>query len=81
MKRTKRALQFKELTPDRWSDVEALFGTRGACGGCWCMLWVRVDRDRFGVSESGLRRMREAVRRSTDNETQGPTNFSLSLTS
>lgn len=25
------------LTPDRWSDFEALFGPRGACGGCWCM--------------------------------------------
>ena len=27
------------LTPDRWRDLEALFGPRGACGGCWCMWW------------------------------------------
>lgn len=27
------------LTPDRWADFETLFGDRGACGGCWCMLW------------------------------------------
>ena len=27
------------LTLDRWSDVEALFGPKGACGGCWCMYW------------------------------------------
>lgn len=25
------------LTPDRWPAFEALFGARGACGGCWCM--------------------------------------------
>jgi GNAT superfamily N-acetyltransferase len=27
------------LTPDRWPDLEKLFGERGACGGCWCMTW------------------------------------------
>lgn len=27
------------LTPSRWKDLEALFGERGACGGCWCMTW------------------------------------------
>ena len=27
------------LTPSRWSDLETLFGERGACGGCWCMWW------------------------------------------
>jgi GNAT superfamily N-acetyltransferase len=27
------------LTPDRWADFEALFGERGACGGCWCTFW------------------------------------------
>ena len=25
------------LTPERWDDLETLFGARGACGGCWCM--------------------------------------------
>jgi GNAT superfamily N-acetyltransferase len=25
------------LTPDRWPDLETLFGPRGACAGCWCM--------------------------------------------
>jgi GNAT superfamily N-acetyltransferase len=32
-------LAFHALTPDRWADVETLFGPRGACGGCWCMFW------------------------------------------
>lgn len=34
-------LAFHPLTPDRWDDVEALFGERGACAGCWCMYWRR----------------------------------------
>lgn len=25
--------------PDDWDTIEALFGERGACGGCWCMVW------------------------------------------
>jgi GNAT superfamily N-acetyltransferase len=32
-------LSFHPLSPDRWDDVEALFGERGACAGCWCMYW------------------------------------------
>ena len=36
---TKPRLQFHTLTPDRWDDLEKLFGKRGACGGCWCMWW------------------------------------------
>ena len=36
-------LTFQPLTPERWPDLEALFGVRGACGGCWCMVW-RVPR-------------------------------------
>ena len=27
------------LTPDRWADLEALFGEHGAVGGCWCMFY------------------------------------------
>lgn len=36
-------LSYHPATPDRWPDLERLFGARGACGGCWCMLW-RWDR-------------------------------------
>ncbi|MBI4166142.1 MAG: GNAT family N-acetyltransferase [Acidobacteria bacterium] len=32
-------LEFHPVTPSRWPDLEALFGPRGACGGCWCMYW------------------------------------------
>jgi GNAT superfamily N-acetyltransferase len=39
-------LEFRPLTPDRWGDFEALFGARGACGGCWCMFF-RLTRTEF----------------------------------
>jgi GNAT superfamily N-acetyltransferase len=41
-----RALAFHPLVPERWSDLERLFGARGACGGCWCMWW-RLPRAEF----------------------------------
>jgi GNAT superfamily N-acetyltransferase len=34
------------VTPERWPDLEVLFGPRGACGGCWCMWW-RLKRSQF----------------------------------
>ena len=30
---------WKPLTTKTWHDFTALFGEKGACGGCWCMLW------------------------------------------
>jgi GNAT superfamily N-acetyltransferase len=40
------AFTFKPLTPARWTDFESLFGSNGACGGCWCMTW-RVSNKEF----------------------------------
>lgn len=34
-----RAFEAHPLTPDRWSDLEKLFGKNGAYAGCWCMWW------------------------------------------
>jgi GNAT superfamily N-acetyltransferase len=31
------------LRHDDWPVIEELFGSNGACGGCWCM-WPRVPR-------------------------------------
>ncbi|MFH1175940.1 MAG: GNAT family N-acetyltransferase [Acidobacteriota bacterium] len=39
-------LEFHPASADRWADLEALFGPRGACGGCWCMAW-RLPRSEF----------------------------------
>ena len=32
-------LSFKPIKRNLWSDLEELFGSNGACGGCWCMNW------------------------------------------
>jgi GNAT superfamily N-acetyltransferase len=52
------------LTADRWRDLEALFGERGACGGCWCMAW-RLPRSEWeaGKGEANRRSFRRIVRR------------------
>jgi GNAT superfamily N-acetyltransferase len=39
-------LRYRAATASRWPDVEKLFGERGACGGCWCMVW-RLPRQRW----------------------------------
>jgi GNAT superfamily N-acetyltransferase len=39
-------VQYCPATPERWGDLEQLFGPRGACGGCWCM-WLRLTRAQF----------------------------------
>ncbi len=38
-------LKVRPATPARWSDLETLFGERGACGGCWCMAWRLRHKD------------------------------------
>jgi GNAT superfamily N-acetyltransferase len=39
-------LRIEPLVPARWRDVEALFGPRGACAGCWCM-YPRIPRKQW----------------------------------
>ena len=41
---------FHPLTPERWPDLEKLFGPRGACAGCWCMYW-RLLRQQFSAQQ------------------------------
>jgi GNAT superfamily N-acetyltransferase len=44
------------LTPERWPDLEKLFGPRGACGGCWCMCWRLGSREFKAASGEGNRK-------------------------
>lgn len=32
-------LDIQPLTPDRWDELEVLFGKQGAYSGCWCTWW------------------------------------------
>lgn len=33
------SLSIKPIKRNLWPDLEELFGSNGACGGCWCMHW------------------------------------------
>ena len=43
-------LSFKPLKIEQWDDFVSLFGDRGACGGCWCMLW-RLTRKQYELQK------------------------------
>ena len=38
-------LRIEPLTPERWPDLEALFGKGGASYGCWCMDFRRTSTE------------------------------------
>jgi GNAT superfamily N-acetyltransferase len=46
-RRSDQKVTVEPLTPARWPDVEALFGEKGACAGCWCMFWRLGKGERF----------------------------------
>ena len=52
------------LTPERWPDVERLFGERGACGGCWCMWWrsraSQFEQQRGAANRRAFKRIVES---------------------
>jgi GNAT superfamily N-acetyltransferase len=39
------------VTPERWDDLERLFGPGGASGGCWCM-WFRRRASEFAKAKA-----------------------------
>jgi hypothetical protein len=54
-------LDFKPLTQENWDDFEALFGPKGALGGCWCMWW-RTTRKEFEDNQgAGNRQAMKAI--------------------
>src|SRR5687767_3520940 len=42
-------------TSDRWSDLERLFGSNGASGGCWCMWWRQGNKEHAASKGEGNR--------------------------
>lgn len=62
MANVRSGLRFHPAAPSRWKDVEALFGARGACAGCWCMWWrlPRSDWNR-GKGPGNKRALRRIV--------------------
>ncbi len=39
MNSSQNMLSFKQVNEGNWSDLQRLFGEKGAYGGCWCMYW------------------------------------------
>jgi predicted GNAT family acetyltransferase len=53
----------KELTPELWPQLEQLFGSNGACGGCWCQAW-RIEKGERWLDVKGSKakaRLRKGV--------------------
>lgn len=48
----------RELSPDMWPMLEQLFGTNGACGGCWCMSWRIAKGERWDDVKGDQARLR-----------------------
>jgi len=40
-----KSIEFHPLIPERWNDLEKLFGKNGASGGCWCMWWKQTQNE------------------------------------
>lgn len=49
-------LSFHPATPDRWKEIEKLFGARGACAGCWCMYWKQTASEFRRMAGAGNKR-------------------------
>jgi len=52
---------FHPVTSERWSDLEQLFGPRGATGGCWCMWWRLKRKDFEAQKGEGNRQAMKAI--------------------
>ncbi|WP_395711817.1 GNAT family N-acetyltransferase [Reyranella sp.] len=51
-------LTTRELTSDLWLDLEALFGSNGACGGCWCMFWRQARGEDWSEIKGAVNKRR-----------------------
>lgn len=53
------AFSIVPLTPERWPDLEDLFGPKGACYGCWCNHFRMPQKQRMPLLGEGARRLFE----------------------
>jgi len=59
--RTREPYVIRPATPTRWKDIVALFGERGACGGCWCMAWRLPRKEWVAGKGAGNRRALQRI--------------------
>lgn len=61
-RRSNASIEVYPVTPERFPDVETLFGDRGACGGCWCMHWRHPAAEyEAGKGERNRKRLRKRI--------------------
>src|SRR6186713_321087 len=68
-------LEVRDLTPRDWPTIERLFGPRGACGGCWCMVW-RVSGGKAWLENKGEKNRRAFKKLVTSGRVHGCLAFS-----
>ncbi len=54
-------LSFKPLKRNLWTDLEELFGSNGACAGCWCMYWKLRGKEYDEAKGSETRQMHKSI--------------------
>jgi len=55
------SLTIHPVTADRWDDLAALFGDKGACAGCWCMWWRMTQSAWLAQKGKGTKRKLRAL--------------------
>ena len=57
------SLKFEPLTKNNWNKFEELFGTKGACGNCWCMYFrlPKADFEEGKVNNENKNAMKQLV--------------------
>ena len=48
-------ITIEPVTPDRWDDLERLFGASGAYSGCWCTWWRLGSKEWEAAGSAGRR--------------------------
>src|SRR5687768_3317214 len=56
-----KPVQILPVTAKHWADLERLFGSNGACGGCWCMWWRNSNKEHEADKGEGNRLKLQAL--------------------
>ena len=52
---------FKPIKRNLWTDLEELFGPKGACAGCWCMYWKLRGKEYEEAKGFETRQMHKSI--------------------
>lgn len=57
------SLKFEPLTKNNWDKFVELFGTKGACGNCWCMSFrlSKADFEEGKINDGNKNAMKKLV--------------------